>query len=137
MAKNENEFNIRLLGVLHTMTGVVMLFLTIAPIFYTIFVITLMTGTSYSRVDPPIHIAIYLIFAISMSLFSLALSIMVFESGDRLAARESYQYCKRTAYIECILFPLGTVLGILTLKYLKKESIQKLFDEKINDKTSS
>lgn len=57
-------------------------------------------------------------------LFALALA----NAGRKLQARQSHTYCVVVAAICCILFPIGTVLGILTLVVLTKPEVKAMFE---------
>lgn len=61
---------------------------------------------------------------------SLVLAILTFVAGRRLGQRRSHSFCQTVAAINCIFFPFGTILGVLTLIVLKRPSVREAFDTK-------
>lgn len=61
---------------------------------------------------------------------SVVLAILTFTAGRRLRQRRSYSFCQTVAAINCIFFPFGTILGVLTLIVLKRPSVREAFDVK-------
>ena len=57
----------------------------------------------------------------------IALSIALYLTGRFMAQRTHYMFCLSVAGIESILFPIGTILGILTLITLTRHPVQELF----------
>lgn len=57
----------------------------------------------------------------------LAFSLLMFLAGRRLRAARSHGFCVVAAAIECLLVPLGTLLGVFTLVTLMKPEARELF----------
>lgn len=52
---------------------------------------------------------------------------LVIAAGRKLQRRVSRTFCLVVAGVECVMMPLGTVLGVFTIVVLMKDSVQKLF----------
>lgn len=71
-----------------------------------------------------------LIFILIGALFFLAGEVMascVIHAGSFLKQRRNYRFCFVTSCILCVLFPIGTVLGIFTLLVLSRDSVKQLY----------
>jgi hypothetical protein len=55
------------------------------------------------------------------------LAIALLLTGINLWKKKSRKFCLIVAGVECLSFPLGTILGVFTLTTLTKESVKKLF----------
>lgn len=58
---------------------------------------------------------------------SLAMAVLTFMAGWRLAQRRARSFCITVAAVNCFFFPFGTILGILTIIVLKRPSIGETF----------
>ena len=57
----------------------------------------------------------------------LALGALVFYGGSCLARRRRWALCAFTSGLACLFFPLGTLLGGITLSYLTRRETRALF----------
>ena len=55
------------------------------------------------------------------------LAIALLLAGVKLWKKKSRTFCLIVAGVECLSFPLGTLLGVFTLTTLNKDSVKKLF----------
>ena len=65
------------------------------------------------------------------SLFVLggwALAAAMIAAGRMLRRRKSRTACQVIAALECLLMPLGTLLGVFTLMALSQDRAQEIFD---------
>ena len=67
-------------------------------------------------------------FAVLGILFGWTVTILVLLAGRALAARRRRGFCIVVAAIECMMMPLGTILGIFTIIVLARPSVVALFE---------
>ncbi|WP_309386647.1 hypothetical protein [Cerasicoccus frondis] len=58
-----------------------------------------------------------------------ALAIATIISGRKIKQRRDYYFSFVVACINCILFPMGTALGVLTLIVLVRPSVKAIYDQ--------
>jgi len=54
-------------------------------------------------------------------------ALLIFLGGRNLTRRRRYTFCLVVACIECLMMPLGTVLGAFTIIVLNRPSVKQLF----------
>jgi hypothetical protein len=86
--------------------------------------------SSFGPQQKPPAIAGYAIAAMGgcAVLFGWAFGILTIVSGRRIAQHRSRIFSMVVAGINCIWFPLGTLLGIFTIIVLARDSVSKLYD---------
>ena len=57
--------------------------------------------------------------------FGLGLAMLV--TGSKLASHNGHGFCFIVACIECLIMPIGTVLGAFTIVVLMRPSVKELF----------
>jgi hypothetical protein len=57
-------------------------------------------------------------------------AILVFFAGRFIARRKNYTYCFVVACVECLLMPMGTVLGVFSIIVLNRPGVKALFGGK-------
>lgn len=60
-----------------------------------------------------------------------AMAVCIILSGRYIAKRTRYTFVFVIAAVECLFMPFGTVLGVLTLIVLSRESVKKLFGQPV------
>ena len=55
----------------------------------------------------------------------------VLAAGRMLARRRRYLFCLVMAGIECLMMPLGTILGVFTIIVLSRESVKAAFEANV------
>jgi len=70
---------------------------------------------------------LFIVFPGLLMLTGWILSGFILAVGRRLKRRASYTFCLVIACIECVLMPLGTVLGVFTIIVLLKDPVKQLF----------
>lgn len=73
-----------------------------------------------------------LLFVVLGGLFFLAaqaLAWLIIYSGVQLRKQQKYMLSFIVAGIMCIFFPIGTVLGVLTIIVLSKEPVKNLYEK--------
>ncbi len=125
---NKEEANLDLLGTLHIVMGVLTALFACIPIIHLVIGIVMLTSGINGAEQAPRAIAFaFIILASLIILIGWALAILIIMSGIKLKKRKSYQFCLVIAFVECLIMPLGTVLGIFTIVTLSKEHVKKLF----------
>lgn len=71
--------------------------------------------------------AVFVVVAGLLILAGWALAVCMIYAGRCLAERKRYTFCLIIAGIECILVPLGTILGIFTILVLTRPSVKEKF----------
>ncbi|QDV65346.1 hypothetical protein [Crateriforma conspicua] len=66
----------------------------------------------------------------------LIMSLLVFVVGILLYTRRMYWFCFTVAAIECLIVPLGTIIGVLTLVVLMRPSVTDGFVSKNAEPTA-
>ncbi|MHB9037545.1 MAG: hypothetical protein ACYC64_12835 [Armatimonadota bacterium] len=127
---NQDEQNLNLLSIFHYILG------TIVALGSSIFLIhvgigvAMIRGAFDGKDAPPQALGwLFVVLGSLAVLFGWTLGILMIVSGKRLQRHVSRTFCLVIAGIECIVTPLGTVLGVFTIIMLMKESIVKLFVE--------
>jgi len=121
---------VNLLAIFHyVLGGISALVSCIALIHITLGILIVSGAMSGGRGGPPK--ALGLIFIIIPGLLMLCgwtLAVCMIVAGRRLARFRSRTYCLVIAGIECLMMPLGTVLGIFTIIVLMRDSVRQLFE---------
>lgn len=74
------------------------------------------------------HIAwLVVILSTTMILIGWTLTISMVLVARNLKQRQNLKFCQVIAAVECVIVPLGTLLGVLTLITLNKDSVIELF----------
>ena len=123
--------HLRLLVIAHYVyAAMVALFACIPIIHLTIGLVFLLNPPPQSPGDPFPAQAFGAIFATIGAVLVLAgwtFAACVFVAGRSLAARRRYTFCIVVAAISCLLVPVGTVLGVLTIIVLQRPSVRAMF----------
>jgi hypothetical protein len=125
----EDEKNLDLLGTLHYVMGALTALFACIPIVHLVIGIAMLTGNLNGEEVAPR--AIGMAFVILASIIILAgwlFAVLIIIAGSRLKQRRSYNYCLIIAFLECLIMPLGTVLGIFTILNLNKDTVKELFN---------
>lgn len=131
MADSEDLQYLNLLGIFHYVVGTIAALFSLFPTLHLIFGVALMTGALGEQTGGPdaqlvggFMTGVALVFI----LCGLALAGVVIATGRFLRRHERYTFCLVVAAIECIFFPFGTVLGVLTIIVLQRVSVKQLFE---------
>lgn len=125
----EDEKNLDLLGTLHYVMGVLTALFACIPIIHLVIGIAMLTGNLNGEEVAPRAIGV--VFVILASVIILAgwiFAVLIIISGSRLKQRRSYNYCLIIAFLQCLIMPLGTILGIFTILNLNKHTVRELFN---------
>jgi|GEM_PF-1627135 len=76
---------------------------------------------------PDAQVELELGFGLIIFLIGVAILFAIILAGQSLARYENYRFCLLVAAFECLIVPLGTIIGIWTIIVLRRESVQALF----------
>lgn len=62
--------------------------------------------------------------------FMWSIATLSFFTGRRLKRRRGYRFCFVASCIQCIVFPIGTTLGVFSLIVLMRDSVKQVFAER-------
>lgn len=126
---NQDEHNLNLLAIFHYILGAIIALGSLIFIIYIGIGIAMLNGSFDGNNPPPLGFGwIFVIMGSLAMIFGWALGILMFISAGKLKKHESRTFCLVIAGIECLMMPLGTVLGVFTIVTLTKESVIRLFE---------
>ncbi|MEW6182163.1 MAG: hypothetical protein AB1500_03165 [Bacillota bacterium] len=127
---NQDEQQLDLLSIFHYIVGGINALFSCFPFIHLALGIAMLCG-GFGEDEPPAFLGwIFTVIPAVLILSGWALSALMILAGRNLKRRAAYTFCLVVAASECILIPFGTVLGVLTLIVLTRESVKKIFEEK-------
>jgi hypothetical protein len=127
----QDEDHLRLLSIFHyVVAGLAGLFALFPVIHLVIGLMLIFAPQDFAgKGAPPPAIIGWLFVTMAAVFITLGWTFagLVFTAGRFLARRKRYLYCLVMAAVECIFMPFGTVLGVLTIVVLMRESVKQLF----------
>jgi hypothetical protein len=128
---DQDEEHLRLLSIFHYVVGGITGLFSCFPIFHLVIGIALLNGAFPKPPNQPeIPVAVGWMFigvASFLILLGWSMAIAIIVTGRSLARRRWYLACMVVAGIECLMMPLGTILGVFTLVVLLRPSVKTLF----------
>ena len=127
----QDEEHLNLLSVFHYVVAGLAALFACFPLIHLAIGLAMLFGAFDGKGGPPRFAGV--IFVVVGGMFILcgwALAVCIFIAARMLAQRKARTYCLVVAAIECMFMPFGTVLGVLTLIMLMKDSVKELFDTK-------
>lgn len=125
---SQEEQNLNLLSTFHYIMGTLTALFACIPIIHLVIGIAMFTGGFNGGDIAPRNLAlIFIILAAVIILVGWVFAILIIICGRRLKQRRSYNYCLVIAFMECLIVPIGTVLGIFSIITLTRDSVKKLF----------
>jgi hypothetical protein len=127
---NEDIRHLELLSIFHYVVAAITALVGCFPIIHLVVGILILTGgmqDHQGQGPPPWFGIIFVGTALFMILMCWTTAALMFVAGSRLKKHVGYYYCLVIAAVECIFFPFGTVLGVLTIIVLMRPSIKSLF----------
>ncbi len=89
------------------------------------------------KTNPEVQVALFIGFGFILFLIGIAILFCIILAGQSLALYENYTLCLVVAIAECLIFPIGTLIGVYTIIILRRDSVKKLFampkEESISD----
>ena len=125
---NDDKEHLKLLSIFHYIVGAITALFACFPLIHVAIGIAMLVGALNGKDAPPRFVGwIFIIFPGFMILCGWILAVCILIAGSKLAHYRSRTYCLVIACIECIFMPFGTVLGVLTIIVLMKDSVKELF----------
>lgn len=128
---DQDQEHLRLLTVFHYVyAGMVALFACFPIIHLVVGILMLTKPDTFSGPNNPPPALIGYLFAIMGGAFVVGgwmLAICTFLVGRFLASRRHYVFCLIISGVNCIVVPLGTVLGVVTIMVLLRPTVKTLF----------
>ena len=78
---------------------------------------------------PEVEVGMLLGFGFVLFLFGVVVLFCIILTGQSLGRYENYQYCIIISVLECLVFPIGTILGVSTILVLRRPSVKDLFSQ--------
>ena len=124
----QDEQYLDLLSVFHyVLAGLTALF-SCMTLFHVGIGIAMLCGAFETEDAPPRLFALmFILFPSVFLVLGWTLAGFMIAAGRKLKRRTSHMFCMAVAACECVLMPLGTVLGIFTIIVLTKEPVKELF----------
>lgn len=125
---SQEEQNLNLLSTFHYIMGALTALFACIPIIHLVVGIAMFAGGfNGGDIAPRIIALIFIILAAVIILVGWIFAILIIICGRRLKQRRSYNYCLVIAFMECLIVPIGTVLGIFSIVTLTRDSVKQLF----------
>lgn len=126
MSQDDEHLNV--LSVLHYVLGGLTALFSCFPLVHLGLGIAVLCGALDERGSPPRIVGwFFILFAAAVIVAGWALAVLVIAAGRRLRRHVSHTFCVVVAALECIIMPLGTVLGVFTIIVLSRDSVKRLF----------
>jgi hypothetical protein len=130
---NRDEEHLRLLAIFHFILSGLMALCAMIPFIHVAVGLFLILdpaafGSPGQEPPPPWLGYFFVAFASVFIVLGLSLAALMLFGGLSLAKRRRYVFCQVIACLECLMMPLGTVLGVFTLVVLSRPSVRDLFN---------
>ncbi|MBN1226776.1 MAG: hypothetical protein JXA79_07270 [Deltaproteobacteria bacterium] len=130
---NEDLKHLDLLALFHYIMGGITAFFACIPFIHVFIGLAIVSGIFFEQFDrsgPPSFFGwFFVIFGSLFILLGWCLAVFMFITGKKLKHRKNRIFCMVVAGVECMFMPFGTVLGVLTLIALSKDSIKEIFGD--------
>ena len=128
---NQDHEHLQLLSVFHYVIGGITALFSLFPIFHLIFGLVMVLAPGKIEGNggaPPAFIGwFFVIVAGAFIAVGWMIAAAIIATGRFLAKRKHHLFCLIVAGFECLLMPIGTVLGVFTIIVLMRESVKQSF----------
>jgi hypothetical protein len=129
---DNDEQQIQLLSIFHYIVGGLTAFFACFPFLHVAVGIAMLSGAldgdGSSEAPPAIFAWMFILLPGLFILIGWSVATCMIIAGYKLAHYRCRTFCTVVAGLECMLMPFGTVLGVLTIVVLMRESVIKRFD---------
>jgi hypothetical protein len=125
-----DEEHLRLLSIFHYVLAALAGLFSLSPLIHVAIGVLMLSGRFESQNQVPDERLFGWMFIAVGSAFmaaGIAFSVCLALAGRYLYQRRHYMFCLVMAALACMFVPFGTVLGVLTIITLQKESVRQLF----------
>ena len=128
----QDEEHLRLLSIFHYVVAALAALTALLPVIYLIVGLFIVFAADkfpdHGQAPPAFLGGILVIFALMLITFGWVFAALLAMTGRFLVQHRHHTFCLVMAGIECIFMPFGTVLGVLTIVVLVRESVKPLFE---------
>ena len=127
----QDREHLRLLSIFHYVVGTVTALFSFFPIIHVVvgFLFLSQSGGEGGSEGPPAMFGLIFVFAGACAVLGgWTLAGLTLYAGRCLANNRRHTFCTVTACLNCIIFPFGTILGVLTLIVLSRPSVKQRFE---------
>src|SRR5262245_39549052 len=132
MDRDTEQLN--LLAIFHYVVAGLAALFSVFPLIYTVigiaFIFAARHGTAKPGEElPPEFLGwIFAVLGLVLFVIGIVMAICILIAGRSLALRKRYSSVLVIACIECLFIPFGTILGVLTIVALSRESVKASFE---------
>lgn len=132
---NQDIDHLRLLSIFHYVVGGLTALFSCLPIFHLVLGLVFLLNPRLFHdgggAPPPALTSLMGLMFVGVAglaiLFGWTLAVVIIYAGRCLAQHRRHLFCTVVAAISCLLFPLGTALGVFTLIVLMRPSVKVMF----------
>lgn len=129
---NQDEQHLRLLSIFHYVVAGMAFFFGCFPIFHIVFGAVIMLRPDIfangSQPPPPAFLgAFFMGIGLTIMFFAWLMAGLIAAAGWSMARRRHHLFCLVVAAVECMLMPIGTVLGVFSIIILSRPAVQAMF----------
>lgn len=136
----EDIKHVDLLALFHYIVGGITALFSCIPFVHVFMGLAILSGKffgeSHGSGPPPFFGWIFVIMGTIFIVLGWSLAVCILIAGRKLKQHKARTFCMVIAGVECVFMPFGTILGVLTLIALSKDSIKALFDTQENTPAS-
>jgi hypothetical protein len=127
----EDESHLKVLSIFHFVAGVLTGLVSLFPIIHLVVGLAMMGGVFVdgSFLPGAFFGIFFVVIALMFIVGGLALAAGMILTGFYLQQHRKHTFCTVVAGIECIIVPLGTVLGVFTIIVLMRENVKAAFGQ--------
>ncbi|MGD8607765.1 MAG: hypothetical protein PVH21_10760 [Myxococcales bacterium] len=124
---SRDEDQLRLLSIFHYVLGALQAVVALFPAVDLFLGMGIVTGRSGEGTGPASYGWTLVGTSVLAMVLGLGLSSLTIATGRRLAEHRARSFCMVIAAVNCFFFPLGTIVGVLTLIALKRPAVKEAF----------
>ena len=126
---SQDEKYLNLLSIFHFIFGGLKILFSCIFLIHVVIGIAMLCGAIDGNDPPPRFLGLFFVlFGSGFILVGWIIATLMIILGAKLRSRTSRTFCFVVAGIECISMPFGTILGVLTIVLLMKDSVKALFE---------
>jgi hypothetical protein len=131
--RNENLKHLELLGMFHYIIGGIAALFASTPLMHVFMGLAMLSGKfseGSNGSGPPLIVGwMFVIMGAIFVVLGWSMAVCIILAGKKLKQHKNQMFCMVVAGIECVFIPFGTILGVLTLITLSKDSVKEIFAE--------
>ena len=129
---SEDLTHLKILSICHYVSGGLSMLAGTIPVIHVVLGIVMLAGgfpPANNGEEVPVFVGIIFVVAGLLGIvIGWTLGILEVMVGRYLAAQRRRTFCFVMAIIQCLWFPIGTVLGVFTIIVLNRPSVRAMFD---------